>query len=476
MRHLTSALAAVLAACGTLDASDPALATSREPIIGGTTDTADPEVFSLIIQGNNGQGAGCTATLIDRRTLLTAAHCVDPRTIMATSVQIFAHNKPRNDQAGFSDFYRLIETRMEPRWTGQGSYDIAVALLDRAPTISPKPWNQATLAGKTGQPIRAVGYGANSGGAMPGGSGIKREAGLTFRNIFTDVFFLGDGVSKGVCHGDSGGPSFHRFGDGVERVVGVHSFTTDQSCLTGADTRVDAYQGFVRQWLSEKEAPSCDEDGRCATGCAQPDIDCVCKSDGQCTTACPDLLKDPDCPRDCVANGVCSAQPCPARDTDCTVEGAVCANDTQCAGRKCVSDDQHSEPYCSVACTSNAACWAGSECDTAKGYCRYPYLPVTKLGDPCVKGQTFCADFSACTGPSASDTTCTWLCPSMETCQSGATCEQGIDGLYCHVPRPPIVTPAIGTVQNTTASCSSGVGLLPLLALAVLGRRRSRRA
>jgi len=473
MRPSIFLLACALTACGTVDVET---ATARAPIIGGTVDTGDPEVFHLIIQGNNGMGAGCTATLIDRRTLLTAAHCVDPRTIMATSVQIFAHNKPNQSQASFNDFFRLVETRMEPRWTGQGSHDIAVALLDRAPNVTPKPWNTASLAGKTNQPIRAIGYGANVGGAMPSGAGIKRQAALTFRAIFTDIFFLGDGASKGVCHGDSGGPSFHTFSDGVERVVGVHSFTTDQTCLTGADARVDSYQAFVRQWLTEKEAPTCDEDGRCAMNCAQPDIDCVCRSDGQCTTACPDLLKDPDCPRDCVSNGVCTTLACPARDPDCIAEGMPCANELQCAGRRCVADEQHLDPYCTVTCTSNAQCWAGSECDVAQSRCRFPYLPVTKLGDRCLKGQTFCEEFSSCTGPSAEDTTCTWPCPAHETCQPGATCESGIDGLYCHVPRPPIISPAIGTVEGTAAACSSASGVLPLLALLLLRRaQRSRR-
>ena len=356
---------------------------------------------------------------------------------------------------------------------GQGQNDIALALLDRAPNVTPKPWNQATLQGKNGQPIRAIGYGANMGGATPTGGGLKRQAALTFRMIFTDLFFLGDGVSKGVCHGDSGGPSFHTFSDGIERVVGVHSFTTDQACLTGADTRVDSYQAFIRQWLTEKEAPSCGDDGRCAMGCPQLDLDCVCGGDGQCTTACPDLTRDPDCPAECFGNGQC-AQGCPFRDPDCVLDGESCANPGQCGGGRCVSDDQH-DPYCSVACTSNAQCWAGAECDPALGHCRYTYLPVTPLGAACVKGQTFCAQFSTCTGPTAGDTTCTFPCASSETCLNGATCEQGIDGLYCHVLRPPIVLSSIGTVENSAASCSSVTGLAPLLALLLL-RRRLRRA
>ncbi|MBL8956411.1 MAG: trypsin-like serine protease, partial [Myxococcaceae bacterium] len=146
MRTSIIALTFAVSACGPTVGETPSHL-SEQAIIGGTVNPNDPEVFSLIIQAPNGMGAGCTATLIDRRTLLTAAHCVDPRTIMATSVQIFAHNKPSNGQAGFSDFFRLVETRMHPEWNGQGGDDIAMALLDRAPNIAPKPWNQASLAG-----------------------------------------------------------------------------------------------------------------------------------------------------------------------------------------------------------------------------------------------------------------------------------------------------------------------------------------
>ncbi|MBL8949513.1 MAG: hypothetical protein JNK82_01965, partial [Myxococcaceae bacterium] len=286
--------------------------------------------------------------------------------------------------------------------------------------------------------------------------------------------FLGDGVAKGVCHGDSGGPSFHTFSDGVERVVGVHSFTTDQACLTGADTRVDAYQTFIRQWLTEKEAPSCGDDGRCAMNCPQVDLDCVCGGDGQCTAACPELARDPDCPATCGAEGTCT-QGCPVKDPDCTPEGESCANPGQCGGGKCISDPQH-DPYCSVACTTSAECFTGTACNTALGQCEYTQLPVTPFGAACVKGQTFCDQFSACTGPSAADLTCTWRCTTTADCQPGATCQQGIDGLYCHVPRPPIVLAAVGTVENTAAACSSGVGLLPALGLLLFCRRRLRRS
>ena len=131
----------------------------------------------------------------------------------------------------------LTESRFHPLWQGQGNNDIAVALLQTAPAVTPKPWNQVSITALTGQTIRAVGYGANMGGTMPTGGGVRRQVNLTFRMIFQDIFFLGDGSGHGVCHGDSGGPSFFTFSDGVERVVGVHSFTTNEACTTSVRRR-----------------------------------------------------------------------------------------------------------------------------------------------------------------------------------------------------------------------------------------------
>jgi uncharacterized protein (TIGR03382 family) len=86
------------------------------------------------------------------------------------------------------------------------------------------------------------------------GSGVRRSVDLIFDSIQSRTFYLGDQTQHGVCHGDSGGPSFHTFPDGVERLVGVHSFTARTDCLLGGDTRVDAFAPFIQGWLTDKDA------------------------------------------------------------------------------------------------------------------------------------------------------------------------------------------------------------------------------
>lgn len=472
MRFVLPALLLALAACGPLEApgaeADEA-ATRADAIVGGTVNTGDPNVFMLMLQGNNGQGSLCTATLIDRRTLLTAAHCVDPSILGATSVTIYATNAPNENQINGVNTWRVTETRKHPNWNSATlSGDIAMALLEAAPNVTPKAWNQQSLA--SGQAVRSVGYGTIGNDV---GSGTKRTVDLIINQLSPTLLYVGNGVNKGICHGDSGGPTFRTFSDGVERVVGVHSFTMTEDCTEGAATRVDAYRSFIQSWLSEKEAATCATDGRCAANCAQVDLDCVCRADGQCTSACPDLNVDPDC-GDCGANGVCAARSCPAKDVDCVDEGQACTTATQCVGRKCVLDPQHTVPYCSKACASSSDCGPGYECNTSGGFCRFVQLPPAGVGDACTPGGTFCGERGVCTGSAPSITRCQVSCVDATDCLKDYTCTSGFDGQkYCQEPPKPLVLLQKATIDGKAApGCSTGLGLFPALAVLLLRRRR----
>ncbi|MCC6334836.1 MAG: trypsin-like serine protease [Myxococcales bacterium] len=472
MKRLVLPLLLGLAACGPIEdapAEAPSPGQRGDEIVGGTATSGDPNVFMLILQGNNGQGSLCTATLIDRRTLLTAAHCVDPRILGATSLQIAATNAPTQGQiAPGVNTWQVVETRMHSTWNPATlSGDIAVALLASAPNVTPKAWNQASVA--SGQAVRSVGYGTIGNDT---GSGVKRTVDLLINQASPTLIFVGNGVNKGICHGDSGGPTFRTFSDGVERVVGVHSFTRTEDCTDGAATRVDAYRTFVQQWLAEKEAATCNRDGRCVQGCPQVDLDCVCGADGQCTAACPELNVDPDC-GDCGGNGVCADRSCPLRDPDCVDEGRPCTSATQCVGRRCVLDPQHSVPYCSRACSTSAACSAGYECDPA-GYCRFAQLPPAGVGEPCTPGGTFCGERGVCTGSLAGVTRCQVSCVTASDCPKDFTCVVGLDSQrYClEPPKPPILLRKASIDGQAASGCSAGPGLFPALGLLLLLRRR----
>jgi len=232
MKRFVAMLSMVACACGLPPSNDdevdrpPSSQMVHDAIVGGTVTRGDPEVFLLIIEANNGQAAGCTGTLIGSRTIVTAAHCVDPAILGASSVDIWASNAPTDREIIQGvNLWHVVETRRHPNWNPNTlSGDIAMALLNAAPNVTPKPWNTTNIGAYGGRPVRAVGYGT-TGPNDTSQVSTKRTVDLIFRRVTNTLIYLGDQVAKGICHGDSGGPTFHTFSDGVERLVGVHSCT-----------------------------------------------------------------------------------------------------------------------------------------------------------------------------------------------------------------------------------------------------------
>lgn len=465
----------LLAACGVTEDEAARAASSAQAIVGGTVVRTDPNVFLLRVVGDTGAGSYCTATLIDAHTLLTAAHCVDPSLLGATSLTVQATNAPTDAEATPANTWRVSAWQRHPDWNSVTlAGDVALALLPTAPGVTPKPWNAESLAAGSGWPLRVLGYGTT--GPSGAGAGVKREVALQIRTVSATRISLGDLTSEGICHGDSGGPSFHTFGDGVERVVGVHSYTVGADCVDGADTRVDAYAGFVRQWLGVHEAPSCSQDTRCVPGCTPPDVDCLCAADGVCSAQCPDLSLDPDCPPDCGPNGVCATQACPRPDEDCVAPGQPCTSVGQCVGRKCVTDPQHPIAYCSQPCGAGP-CPAGMECDASQ-VCRFVQRPSAAAGEPCVPDLTWCGPNGVCSGRSADSRVCGLSCNASIDCAKDQACVAGFDSqrLCLDPPRPPVLLP-LAAVSEPAAGCTAapgGLGLALLVALG-LGRRHARK-
>jgi uncharacterized protein (TIGR03382 family) len=233
---------------------------------------------------------------------------------------------------------------------------------------------------------------------------------------------------------------------------------------------------FVRQWLTEKEGPTCNEDGRCLAGCTPVDIDCVCAGDGTCNPACPDLSKDPDCPKDCGKNGVCSVAACPRPDPDCVIERSSCTHDDQCMQRKCVADAAH-PLYCTFFCAGDSDCPKDMQCNTTQSACVYKALPPVQPGERCDPSQNICAQGTVCAGVNAEGSICQTSCRADADCATPQTCAAGYDGTkYCRnalLSEP--AAKAEGLARKNALGCSTGAGLLWPWALALVGlflRRR----
>ncbi len=427
MRSLALIAVSMFAACGVADVSGAA--TSTDAIVGGQLAPDDDAVYMLYLRGDDGAASLCTATLIAPRTLLTAAHCADPRILGSSSVRITATNAADESTVQFGvNTVRVTETRLHPSWNAATlANDIALLLLERPQPVTPKAWNTATLEGRGGQLVRAVGYGTIGNGQA---SGVRRQVELTLRQFNIVILSLGDFTSRGICHGDSGGPTFMTFDDGVERVIGVHSFTRSESCTDGADTRVDSYTTFITQWLADRE----DE---------------------------------------CATNNLCAQGACAVPDADCVAPGGACSSELQCVGRVCTDDAQHAQTYCSTTCTDDDDCAAGFSCDVARGVCQHVQLPTVPPGAACTPGAQFCIRGSVCTGP-AGNLRCRVPCGMTSDCPNPERCLAGVDGVRVCTAPPPISLLALGEAQGPNAGCSTGSEVLTFLLLLLFQRRHQR--
>jgi uncharacterized protein (TIGR03382 family) len=480
---LSLALALSLSCAGTeeapLAASPPQRSVPPQErsssILQGFPSLGDPEVFLLVIETDTGTYL-CSSTLIGQRTLLTAAHCVIDATSIVASNQLKPIDPVTTD---FSPDFVYIQAR---GWLHHPAYDpytfandIAMVGLEQVPSVSPKPWNTTSISDWLAQtPLRLVGFGESAIGAhSESGYGLKRTGYAFTEQVRTTQLELQPGKAV-TCFGDSGGPSFHIFPDGVERLVGITSFG-DQFCgESETETRVDAFVDFVQSTLAMFDPPSCDADGLCVPGCMPADVDCTCASDGVCNTDCPDPSTDPDCDAACVANNLCARAACGVTDPDCKGTGSACMTASDCAGAACVTDGQHPESYCSHSCTGDGDCESGYSCQSDT--CRHIALPEAAPNAVCTPGSQFCTGNTVCARPvDGGVVQCRQPCGLDSECPTNEHCAGDPDATYCDT----VVAVQPTTPPPDSKGCSS-VGGLPgvwalLVAAAWWGTRRRRR-
>jgi V8-like Glu-specific endopeptidase len=478
MRRALPFFAVAIAACGPvgLDAPEaPPVAWRTDGILAGSLDFADPEVFVMYMRYPSG-GALCTATLIGRRTLLTAAHCVYPENGRSPVIKVTNHVS--FDAAPASEWIDAVKAYPHPFYRPDviGKYDVAVVKLAKEPPAPVKRWNTEAIDSLQYVPMRVVGYGITNTDLDD--SGLKRTGKTRLDAVREDQLDFGkSGVGRsGTCSGDSGGPSLYLFPDGSERVIGVHSFHSG-ACGNNTDARVDRFQNQINAWLQEFEGGSCDADHQCQTmGCATPDPDCACLEDGECNSACTGPLSDPDCADSCAADGVCSNAACATPDPDCQPLGAFCGHAAHCNSRRCITSPQHDlRPYCSQVCSATNPCPAGFDC--VNGQCQYPVLPSAAEGEACTIGATFCdAPHLRCASwERQPETKCMRTCFGSDGCVGSATCVPSNEDPDYGVCVPNVLVPKLKTesLSPATGCVAAPISSAPsLVTLALFLRRR----
>ncbi len=220
--------------------------------------TRDPTITNLsagqeMAIGFIGTSSGtpfCTATLIDRDTAVTAAHCVEDT--YAIEDMRFGMGDPGNPDA-------LIPVHSAPY---DSDADVALLFLqqdavDLVPTADPLPFLRtepsSSLVGTT---VEAAGYGetnTNEDG--------KFYVQVELQEIQADWLVVNGWGQQGICFGDSGGPLLIEVDGGEPVIAGVESHG-DSSCVDqDFESRLDKAADWIDTQMGNFDPNSAPQTG-----------------------------------------------------------------------------------------------------------------------------------------------------------------------------------------------------------------------
>jgi secreted trypsin-like serine protease len=223
--------------------------------VNGAIDTTETSVVALHIASANGvqNDALCSGTVVSPHVVMTAAHCLSPDVVGPVDhVDIFLGDNPFDPQEAVdtSLFVTASSTTYDPDFSKTAAtHDIAVVVSPTPLAPAPIALNHDSLGtNDLNTPVHVVGFG-ESDGNNPNSAGPRRSADTVIFGVDDEHVRL----VNVICEGDSGGPTLMTK-NGKTVVIGVHSFTTTQNCVSdGDDTRVDKYTSFVEDAIKQAD-------------------------------------------------------------------------------------------------------------------------------------------------------------------------------------------------------------------------------